>query len=134
MYILVLVLILSAQVRKEELSRDFNCAYWQKRFTLRVEQTPAFLEDHAQALHLRLASVQHETSFWGSCACPRATAASLSLSRLRPAAASRIDASTFASRASSYLQLTTHKSIHKKRMQASTSTCQFLRYGGWRIS
>ena len=38
------------QVRKEELSRDFNCGYWQKRFTLRPEQTPAFLEEHAQAL------------------------------------------------------------------------------------
>ena len=37
------------QIRKEKLSTDFNCSYWQKRFTLRPEQTPAFLEEHAQA-------------------------------------------------------------------------------------
>ena len=37
-------------LQKEELRRDFNCSYWQRRFTLAREQLPAFLEPHAQLI------------------------------------------------------------------------------------
>jgi len=35
---------------KEGLTRDFNCQYWQKRFTIVEEQVPAFLEKHTDAV------------------------------------------------------------------------------------
>uniref|UniRef100_A0A7S0NR59 Spindle pole body component n=1 Tax=Calcidiscus leptoporus TaxID=127549 RepID=A0A7S0NR59_9EUKA len=38
------------QMSKEELTTDFNCAYWQRRFLLAREQVPAFLEPLANTI------------------------------------------------------------------------------------
>ena len=34
---------------RDDLTTDFNCMYWQRRFYLAPAQVPAFLEEHAQA-------------------------------------------------------------------------------------
>ena len=37
-------------IQREELPMDYSADYWEKRYTMRPERIPVFLNDHAQTI------------------------------------------------------------------------------------